>query len=291
MKNKRSKISFFNSNITSIISVALVLLLLGVMALLAVGTHNLTNQIKENVGFVVVINDSATDAEIEAFAKRLQGEAYMSELNYVSKSDAMELWQRQTGENLIEIFGVNPLSAEFSVKVKADYAQVDSIDAIVSELGYGNKLVSDIHVQRELVESIDGNINKVVMLLSAISILLILISIALINNTVILGVYSKRFLIHTMKLVGAKPSFIRKPFIRTNILNGLIAAVIAAVILSVAIFYAYDLDPIVEQVLSLDIIGVIYGGLFVVGFLICSIAAFFAASKYIRLDYDDLYKR
>lgn len=291
MKNKRSRISFFNSNITSIISVALVLLLLGVVAILTLGARNLTNQIKENIGFVVVVNSSASAQEIEEFAKTLESETYLSELTYTSKEEALEIWERETGENLIEIFGVNPLNAEFSVKMKAEYAQVDSIDAIVSTLGYDNKMVESIHVQRDLVESIDSNISKAVMLLSVIAALLIIISVALINNTVILGVYSKRFLIHTMKLVGATPGFIRKPFIKSNILNGFIAAIFAILLLSAALFYAYELDPVVSQVIDLTTIGIVFAGIFVVGFLICSTAAFFAASKYIRLEQDDLYKR
>ncbi|MFI3240379.1 MAG: permease-like cell division protein FtsX [Bacteroidales bacterium] len=291
MKNKRSRISFFKSNITPIISVALVLLLLGVVALLALGTRTLTNQIKENVGFVVVVNSEVTADEISKFAKKLEGEHYLSELTYTSKEEALKIWERETGENLIDIFGVNPLNAEFSIKMKAEYAQVDSIDAIVKVLGYNNKMVESIHVQRDLVESIDSNINKAVLLLSAIAVLLIIISIALINNTVILGVYSRRFLIHTMKLVGATPGFIRKPFIRSNILNGFIASILAVMILSGAIYYAYTLDSIVSQVLDLPTIGIVFGGIFVVGFMICSIAAYFAASKYIRLDQDELYKR
>ncbi len=291
MSDNRSKISFFNSNITSIISVSLVLLLLGVVALLGLGTRTLTNQIKENVGFVVVVNGAASASEVSQFAKSLESEKYLSELTYTSKEDALKIWEKETGENLIDIFGINPLNAEFSVKMKAEYAQVDSIDAIVSSLGYNNKVVESIHVQRDLVESIDSNINKVVMLLTAIAILLIIISIALINNTVILGVYSKRFLIHTMKLVGATPGFIRKPFIVNNILNGFIASIIAIAILSGAIFYAYGLDPIVSQVLEMTTVAVVFGGIFVVGFLICGVAAFFAANKYIKLQYDELYKR
>lgn len=289
-KNQKSKISFFNANFTSIISVALVLLLLGLVALLGLGTNRLTQQIKENVGFDVIIKETANDQQINQLKQLWNRAPYISSVKYISKDDGLRMWEKETGENLIEIFGVNPLSAEFELRLKADYASMDSINKIVRGLEQ-NDAIESIQVPKDVVNSIDNNIRKVVIILSIIACLLMIISFALINNTVRLTVYSKRFIIHTMKLVGAKPGFIRRPFIVSNIINGIIAALISIAILSGCVYYAYQFDAEMHTIISIEIVLMVFGLILVLGVLLCSVAALFAANKYIRLNYDALFKR
>ena len=289
-KNQKSKISFFNANFTSIISVALVLLLLGLVALLGLGTNRLTQQIKENVGFDVIIKETANDQQINQLKQLWNRAPYISSVKYISKDDGLRMWEKETGENLIEIFGVNPLSAEFELRLKADYASMDSINKIVKGPEQ-NDAIESIQVPKDVVNSIDNNIRKVVIILSIIACLLMIISFALINNTVRLTVYSKRFIIHTMKLVGAKPGFIRRPFIVSNIINGIIAALISISILSGCVYYAYQFDAEMHTIISMEIVLMVFGLILVLGVLLCSVAALFAANKYIRLNYDALFKR
>lgn len=292
MSNKiqKSKISFFNANFTSIISVALVLLLLGLVAFLGFGANRLTQHIRENIGFDVIVKETANEQQINKLKQLWNRAPYVSSVKYMSKEDGLKIWEEETGENLIEIFGVNPLSAEFEVRLKADYASMDSINKIVKVLKR-NDAIESIHVPEDVVNSIDNNIRKVVIILSVIACLLMIISLALINNTVRLTVYSKRFIIHTMKLVGAKPAFIRRPFIVSNIINGIIAALISIGILSACIYYVYQFDMEMYKILSMEIVLIVFGMILVLGILLCGIAAIFAANKYIRLNYDALFKR
>lgn len=290
-KIKKSGVSFFNANLTPIISVALVLLLLGLVALMAIAGKNLTNQIKENIGFDVVISDSATPQDVDNMQKLWKSAYYTSSVKYISKEEALSAWEKETGENLMQTLGVNPLSAEFEVRVKPQYASVDSLNKI--EKGIQNVPgIESIEMQRDLVRAIDNNINHIALVLTGIAAILLIISFALINNTVRLTVYSKRFLIHTMKLVGAKSGFIRKPIIISNVINGVIASFVAILAIGVSLFYAVDfVDVDIMALLPTEMIVYVCAGIVVLGIVLCASAAFLAANKFIRLDYDDLFKR
>ncbi len=289
-KIKKTKISYFDANITSIISVSLVLLLLGIVGLLAVAGHGLTNYIKENIGFDVVVADTATPQQILTLKQKWAKSPYVSSVKYISKEDALRTWQEDTGEDLIQVLGVNPLSAEFEVRVKAEYSSVESLNRIESELKR-DKTIESIQMHKDVVEQVNKNIQNMVMILTVIATMLLIISYALINNTVRLTVYSRRFLIHTMKLVGAKPGFIRRPIVVTNILNGIIAALVAMVILSGAIYYMLEIDRDYAALVNVTAVWIVYAGMLVFGVVICGLAALMAANKFIRLDYDDLFTK
>ena len=286
--NKKSRISFFHSDTTTVMSVALVLLLLGIVAFLGLAAKQVTSNLKENIGFDVVVKESATEAEVNQLKQMWNNAAYMSSVKYVSREDALKEWERETGEDLMEVLGVNPLSAEFEVKVKADYANVDSLNKIEYQLKQVPGSES-VQMHKDVVDTINNNIKNVALILIAVAVVLLIISVALINNTVRLTVYSRRFLIHTMKLVGAKPSFIRRPIVVSNAVNGIIASIIAMVILSGVLYYLIEFEAGWGSLISLVDVAVVYGMLLAVGAVICALAAMFAANRFIALDYDDLF--
>mgnify|MGYP000495701151 FL=1 len=289
-KEKKSKISYFQSNFTSTISVALVLLLLGIIAFLGILANTFSKELKENIGFSVVLQSETTPEQVAAMDKMWKASPYVSDVKFISKEAALQNWQAETGENLVELFGVNPLNAEYEVYVKAEYANLDSLQVIERQLKTIT-FVDEIAMHKSEVDAANRNISNVALVLFVIAVLLMLISFVLINNTVRLTVYSRRFLIHTMKLVGAKPGFIRRPFVISNMLNGLIAAFVSMLFLLGVYLFLQNIDEaLVVSFSALEIVAV-FAGLIVLGVLICGLAAFFAADKYIRLSYDDLFKR
>lgn len=289
-KEKKSKISYFQSNFTSTISVALVLLLLGIIAFLGILANTFSKELKENIGFSVVLQSETTPEQVAAMDKMWKASPYVSDVKFISKEAALQNWQAETGENLVELFGVNPLNAEYEVYVKAEYANLDSLQVIERQLKTIT-FVDEIAMHKSEVDTANRNISNVALVLFVIAVLLMLISFVLINNTVRLTVYSRRFLIHTMKLVGAKPGFIRRPFVISNMLNGLIAAFVSMLFLLGVYLFLQNIDEaLVVSFSALEIVAV-FAGLIVLGVLICGLAAFLAADKYIRLSYDDLFKR
>lgn len=288
-KKHKSGIPTFSTQITATISVALVLLLLGIIAMLGIAAHSVTTSIKENMGFDVVLKEETPEATVNRLKQQWTSAPYVASVKYFSQDDALNKWQEETGEDLVEMLGVNPFCAEFEVKVKADYADVDSIEKIVSPLRKV-EAISEINVHTEMVETINSNIRSIALILSIVAAALILISFVLINNTVRLTVYARRFIIHTMKLVGATPGFIRRPFIINNIINGIIASLIAIIILAATLYYCSSLDVSISKAITWEQASIVFGGMMLLGIVLCSIAAFFASNKYIRLDYDSLFK-
>lgn len=290
-KQQKSKISYFQSNITATVSVALVLILIGVTAFLGLSARTMSRELKEKMGFSIVLKTDATDADIAGLKAIFAKAPYVAKTTFISKDQALEQWKKDTGENLVETFGVNPLSAEFQVNVKANYAEIGKLKSIQAQLMHQSG-VEDIALYETEIETTNKNIGNITIVLLFVAALLVFISFALINNTVRLTVYSRRFLIHTMKLVGAKPGFIRRPFVVQNMLNGLIAAAVACLVFVGSYFAAQDIvGGLVGTMFNELEVAAVFVGLALAGVVICGIAAFFAANKYIHLNYDDLFKR
>lgn len=288
---KKKNISYFNTNVTSIISVSMVLLLLGIVALIGVAANEATRQIRENVGIDVSMSEIATDSQVDALKRELTHAAYAASVKYVSKDEALMLWKEDTGEDLMEVIGFNPLTAEFEVHVKSKYASVDSLNHISAMLKR-SPVIDEVKVHTDQVEAMNRSVRQTATILLVVAVAMMIISLALINNTVRMTVYSRRFLIHTMKLVGATPGFIRKPIVVSNMLNGVVAACIATALLGGIVYYL-SLDGLVGAAVTMLVpvgemlmIGV---ALAVVGAVLCAVAAYFAANKYIKLDYDRLF--
>lgn len=290
MEEKKSKISYFSANITPIISVSLVLLLLGVVALLGIATNTLTTYVKENIGFDVVVDNNASQQEINELKQYWLKVPYVNSVKYISKEDALRSWEQDTGENLMEVIGVNPLSAEFEIRVKAQYVSVDSLNKIEYELK-NNSAIESIQMHKDVVEQINNNVQRVMLVLVVILLMLVIISFVLINNTVRLAVYSRRFIIHTMKLVGATPGFIRRPFVLTNVLNGIIASFIAVAVLAGCVYYVFNTNSDYIGLVDMIHIWTVFGALIVLGVLMCAIAATLATNRFISLNYDELFTK
>lgn len=289
-ENKKSEISFFNANFTSIMSVALVLVLFGMVAFFVIVGSNLSNQVRESIGFTVIVKEDASNSDINKLKQMWTHAEYVSSVKYVSREDALAEWEKDTGENLLELLGVNPLNAEFEVKVKSDYSSSVSLTGIAKEVK-ANPAVESVEIEREIIDAVNRNINNISMVLTLVAVVLMVISFALINNTIHLSVYSKRFLIHTMKLVGAKWSFIRRPFVVSNMINGLIAGILAILMLCVAVYYSSTVVELDETLLPTDQVIFVFLGIIAAGVVMCGLAALISTNKYLRLDYDALFKR
>ncbi len=287
---KRKGISTFSAQITSTVSVSLVLLLLGIVATLGIAARSVSKAIKENMGFDIVMVDGVPDKAVNAVKQHLTASPYVSSFQFFSAEDAMRQWKDDTGEDVMEIFGVNPFAPEFNVKVKADYAHMDSLNAITASMA---KLagVREVPMHASLVESVDRNIRTLMLVLSIAAIALTLISFVLINNTVRLAIYAKRFLIHTMKLVGAAPGFIRKPFLLSNAISGVAAALLAIGMLCALVYY-YTVVAGADAARMVDWgdIALVSAMMLVAGVAICTLAALTATNRYLRLSYDEMFR-
>ena len=219
--------------ITSCISTMLVLLLLGMVVFFVMTANNLSVYVRENINFSVLLNDDMKEAEAIRFQKQLEEEPFVKQATYISKAQALKEQTEAMGTDPAEFLGYNPFTASIEIKLNAAYANSDSLSWIqeklldnkkVIEVNYPQDLVIEVNYPQDLIDTINQNIRKISMFLLGLAALLTLISFALINNTIRLTIYSKRFLIHTMKLVGASWSFIRRPFIVRNVWIGILAA-------------------------------------------------------------------
>ena len=283
MNNKASfskRISFLNARMTSTLSVSLVLFILGIMVLMGFLATNLSRHVKENIGFSIVLNESAGERQVHQLQRMLERSKNVKAAQNISKEDAMK-------EVMIELGG-NPLQSSIVGKLKADYANTDSL-AVIEKILRGQVIVSDILYQKDLIQSVNDNMSRIGLVLLALAIVLMLISFALISNTIRLGAYSKRFLIHTMKLVGATPAFIRRPFIVSNVINGIVASVIAMLLLSGCIYYLMSEMENFTTLLSVPMMVLVFLSVLILGIILTAVSAYWAVNRYIRMDRDDLY--
>ena len=292
MATTKKKISYFSANVTAVISVALVLLLLGIVAVIGVGARGLSEKIKENIGFDISMKEDATEQQIAALRRDIAAAPFTARMKYVSKEDALEVWREETGEDLMAVLGFNPLTAEIEVHVRSDYSDVASIDRIAAGLKQKYTAIESVTTHRENIEAINRTLTQTALVLGVAAAAMLIISLALINNTVRMTIYSKRFLIHTMKLVGATPGFIRRPIVVSCMINGIIAAFVAVGLLS-ALLYYLSLDSLagdaLGKLLPVEALGATAAAMVALGALLCCATAYFAANKYIRLDYDRLF--
>lgn len=289
-KKRKSAISTFSAQITSTISVTLVLLILGIVAILGVLANNITQNFKGNIGFVVMLDEKITEGQLNVLKQKWSKEKYVASQKFISAEEVFNHEMEIMGDEVLELMaGINPYQPEFEITVKPQYACRDSIDAIKASLT-GIEGIKDVLHDTTDIDTLNENINHSILILSIVVAALILISFVLINNTVRLTVYSKRFIIHTMKLVGATDSFIRKPFVINNVIHGIIAAIIADIILAGGIYYLFSYENNAHYALSWTEAGIVFGLLIIIGVAICATAALFATNKYLRSSYDDMFK-
>ncbi len=292
MAATKKKISYFSANVTAVISVALVLLLLGIVAVIGVAANGLTLKIKEQIGFDISMREDATEQQVAQLRREIAAAPFVARTKYVSKDDALRVWREETGEDLMAVLGFNPLTAEIEVHVKAGYSSLDSIDCIAARLRQRHPAIDCVTTHRENIEAINRTLTQTALVLGVAALAMLIISVALINNTVRMTIYSKRFLIHTMKLVGATPGFIRRPIVVSCTLNGIIAAVVAVALLGGLLYYL-SLDALageaVREAVPVEALGATAAGMVALGAVLCCLTSMLAANKYIRLDYDRLF--
>lgn len=286
--NKRTSLTSFGKHITATISVAMVLLILGIVGCAAFATGNLARHIRENLGFDIVMKMDVNMTQINAMKQQLNSAKYISSYEYLPPEQILEQENAYLDSDVSELLGFNPYQPEFNVKVKAEYASVDSLNNIVTPLR-ALDTIEEIAVHTETVEAVNTNIGSISLILIALAGALLVISFVLINNTVRLSIYSARFLLHTMRLVGATNAFIRRPIIMANILNGILAAVIAILLLCGVRLYAVNIDPDLELLLPWTDFIYVFAAMAAGGILICGLASWIATTKYLRQSYDDLF--
>jgi cell division transport system permease protein len=262
--------------------------MLGVLALIVLHAQKLSDYVKENIGFRIYMKENAKEADIIQFQKILDASAFVKSTEYITPKEAAKELSKELGEDFIDFLGYNPLPPSIDLRVKAQYANVDSLEMIDKKV-MANPNVKEVFYQKSLVHLINQNIRRISMVLLAFSALLLLISIALINNTIRLSVYARRFIIRTMKLVGATQSFIRRPFIWRGIVQGLYASAIAILLLGLILYFSQKEIPELVNLRDLQLYLSLFGFVVVLGIIISWISTFFAVRKYLRMKEDDLY--
>lgn len=289
-ENKDVKISYWAAHLTTIVSVTLVLIIVGIIALITLSAERETRRLKEKLEISVVMADSVSNNYARKVADGIANTPYALQVGLVTKEDALASWKQDTGEDLEALFGVNPLSPEVIFSLRSDYASSDSLAMIKSQL-LKTPGVEDIAMPDSMmVESMNRNIENFAIMLGVIALVMVIISFVLINNTVHLAIYARRFTIHTMQLVGATNGFIRAPFVKSNMLAGLIAGLVASGIMAVALAAAPRAGfNDVANYISWPLYAAVAGGMILAGILLCGLAAAIATTRYLGKDYDELF--
>lgn len=287
-EEKYTRRRYKSSLFTTIVSITLVLTMLGLLALTIVHARKLSDYVKENIGFRVYLKEDAAAEDIIILQQRLDGSTFVKSSQYISPEEAARELTAELGENFIDFLGYNPLPPSIDLRIKAGYANVDSLE-VIENLLMNEIVVKEVFYQKSLVQLINKNVRRISMVLLGFSALLLLIAMALINNTIRLSVYSNRFIIRTMKLVGATRAFIGRPFIRRGILQGLYSALLAILILSAVLYFLMKQIPELINLYDLYLYLAVFGLVIVTGIFLAWVSTFFAVRKYIRMKEDELY--
>ena len=287
-KRRKSKIAWTMQAFISTISVSLLLILLGLIILLSLTARVVADSVKENLTVTVVLDDNVQTAEAEHLQDSLNTMYYVSSIDYISREQALQEQIESMGIDPTEFLGANPFSISMEIKVKPEYSSGDSLQWISEELRK-SKLVSDVMYQKDLVESLNHNLHRASFFLLAVALLLVIISLSLINNTVRLSVFAHRFVIHTMKLVGAKWSFIRRPFLKRGFWIGFVSALIADSVISFGVYWAsrYDsgvLSYITEENMIITAVSVL-----VIGLVLTIVCTYFSVTHCLKMRGSELY--
>lgn len=287
-ENKHTTRRLKSSYFTTIISISLVLFMLGILGLIVLNAKQISDHVKENIGFSIILKDGIKDVEIVQIQKSLDAENFVKSTHFIHPDSAAAELQQELGEDFISFLGYNPLLASIDVKLNADYANNDSLAVIEANLT-NNPKIKEVFYQKDLVSLINENVKKISIYLLGFSGLLLVIAMALINNTIRLSIYSKRFLIKTMQLVGAKSTFIQKPFVLKGIENGIAAAILAIGLIVLFLYYLQKQMPEIIDFKNIELYGALFLIVIILGILISWISTTLAVRKYLRMDAGNLY--
>ena len=275
--------------VTLCISTAMVLVLLGMVVFSVLTSRNLSQWVRENLTVTVMLSDDVSANGAKLLCRDLYHRPYSRNLDYISREQALKEQADAMGSDPSEFLGVNPFPATLELQLKSDYANRDSLKWIAAEL---KKLpqVADVAYQVDLMDSVNRNLTKINLLLLVLALLLTFVSFSLINNTVRLSVYSRRFIIHTMKLVGASWGFIRRPFMNQALIVGVVAAVIALAVLGVCIYALYYYEPNVMNIITWRELTMVGASVFLLGIIITAVCSYISVNKFLRMSAGELYK-
>lgn len=287
-EEKFNKRRLTTSVFTTVLSIGLVLFMLGLVGLILLNAKKLSDYVKENITLSVIMKDNVSEADIILLRKSIDAEPYRKTTRYITKEEAAREMREQLGEDFSDILDYNPLLPSIEVNVNAEYANNDSLAVIKDQLG-SRSGVKEVYYEESLVEQVNKNLRKISMIILGFSAILILIAIALINNTIRLSVFSKRFLIKSMQLVGATQRFIRRPFLLKGILHGFIGSLLAIALLVGTMYLIYNEFPEIIDLTEIDFYLILFAGVILAGFIFSWISTYFAVRKYLKIKTDNLY--
>jgi cell division transport system permease protein len=282
------KRKLISSYFSVVLSIGLVLFLLGILGLLVLNTKKMADHFKEQITISVFLKENAKEVEVDQLQKSLAMAEYTKVATYVSKEEAAEQHSEEIGENFIDFLGYNPLKNSIDVQLNADFVSPEQIDGIATEISKKN-YVDEVSYDKPLVGLLSDNVKKISFWILVASAIFTFIAVLLINSSIRLSIYSKRFIIKTMQMVGATKIFIRRPFLWTNIKLGMLGAVIALVALGGVLFYLNTNFPELNLFQDSTLLIFLFLGVFVLGVLISLISTYFATQRFLNLRTDELY--
>jgi cell division transport system permease protein len=287
-ENQKSAIKVSTNYISTIISISLVLFMLGVLGIILLNAKKISDHVKENIGFSLYLKEGLSENDISRLQQVLEAKEYTNRIEYINKEEAAEIMKKELGEDFVEFLDFNPLSGSVDLYLNAAYAEEGSAKLIENEL---KRLpaIKMVDYQMDLIAAVNKNVKKIGLVLLGFSVLLLIVVIALINNTIRLAIYSKRFLIKTMQLVGATGGFIRRPFVARGVLNGFLSGVIAIVLLSGVMYSIKSNLPEFFELQNFNVYGILFGLVVLLGILISWVSTSLAVRKFLRMQSGDLY--
>ena len=277
-----------NAYLSSVISISLVLLLVGVASMLLVNARSVSDYFKENMQISVLMKQNVSDEDALEYRELLDGERYIKSTTFVSKEQGRKELAEQLGEDFLDVFETSPIPVSIDVTLEAAYVSSDSLEVVRAEIAE-SPLVEEVVYQRSLVDALNANLSRISMVLGVFIALLLFISFVLINNTVRLSVFARRFTIHTMKLVGATRSFIRAPFLLQSAFQGVFAAFLAIIVLLGLMFLMRSSFAQLFEIFRMELLLLVMGIVLVSGLALCLISTYFVVNKLISLHKDELY--
>lgn len=275
--------------ISTVFGIAMVLLMVGLLGLILVYAKNISSYVKENIVLNIFVDDAAHESDVLQLQKQLDGNVMVKQTQYVSKELAARNLQKDLGEDFVKFLGYNPLSQSVDIYLKAEYANNKDIEKFKAEL-LKNPLIKEVKYQQSLVDQMNQNVTTISLIILTFAGIFVVLSVALINNTIRLAIYSQRFLIKSMQLVGATKGFIRKPFLLYGIWHGLLGGLIAIILLIGTLYVAYDNVPDLVFLQNYYEFGIVFLGVVGLGIFISGFSTFLAVNKFLRLKIYDLYR-
>ena len=288
-KKKRTRSRRGMQAVTLCISTTMVLILLGLVVFFVLSARNLSAHMKENLTVTVMLKDSVTVNDAKLLCRALYHRPYSRNIDYISQEEAQREQIKELGSDPTEFLGFNPFPATLEIQLKADYANRDSLKWITKEIKKDAR-VSDIAYMEDLMDRVNVNLSRVSIILLVLAVLLTCVSFSLISNTVRLSVYARRFVIHTMKLVGASWGFIRRPFLKQAVGVGIIAAILANGVLGAGVYGLYLTQPGVSDIVTWEVMAITAASILLFGIVITMLCAWLAVNKFLRMKAGELYK-